>query len=143
MELLHRHREEVSEHQLELVRDAYRFIQAWELRPVRELLSSGVPGGEAAFCVIRASSRTPAGRPTICPVSSSGIACRPTGRSAASRSASSAFTVTPSPWPASTVVAQGQLGGDGVAFPAPLAAARRGLLRVLSPLDAVELRRVA
>ena len=53
MGLRHRHREEVSEHQLELVRDAYRFMQAWELRPVRELLASGVPGGEAAFCVIR------------------------------------------------------------------------------------------
>ena len=45
MGLRHRHREEVSEHQLELVRDAYRFMGAWELRPVRELLASGVPGG--------------------------------------------------------------------------------------------------
>ena len=53
MGLLHRHREEVSEHQVELVRSAYRSTRAWELSPVRELLATGVPGHEAAWCVVR------------------------------------------------------------------------------------------
>jgi hypothetical protein len=51
--LLSRHREEVSEHQVDLVRDAYRSTRAWEISPVRELLASGVPGREAAWCVTR------------------------------------------------------------------------------------------
>jgi hypothetical protein len=51
--LLHRHREEVGEHQVELVRDAYRSTRAWELSPVKELLAGGVPGHEAAWCVVR------------------------------------------------------------------------------------------
>jgi ketosteroid isomerase-like protein len=51
--LLSRHREEVTEHQIELVRDAYQVARAWEMRPVRELLASGIPGHEAAWCVMR------------------------------------------------------------------------------------------
>jgi len=43
----------VTEHHLELVRDAYERPRAWEMRPVRELLASGVPGHEAAWCVAR------------------------------------------------------------------------------------------
>lgn len=53
MGLPHRHREEVSERQVELVRDAYRSTRAWELSPVRELLASGTPGREATWCVVR------------------------------------------------------------------------------------------
>jgi ketosteroid isomerase-like protein len=51
--LLQRHREEVTERQLELVREAYRSTRAWELQPVKELLASGVPGREAAWDVVR------------------------------------------------------------------------------------------
>jgi hypothetical protein len=51
--LLHRRREEVTEHHVELVRDAYRSPRAWEMRPVRELLASDVPGRESAWCVTR------------------------------------------------------------------------------------------
>ena len=51
--LLRQRREEVTEHHLELVRDAYERPRAWEMRPVRELLASGVPGHEAAWCVAR------------------------------------------------------------------------------------------
>jgi hypothetical protein len=53
MGLLRRRREEVTEHHVELVRDAYERPRAWEMRPVRELFASGVPGQEAAWCVIR------------------------------------------------------------------------------------------
>jgi hypothetical protein len=53
MGLLHRRREEVTEHHVELVRDAYERPRAWEMRPVRELFASGVPGHEAAWCVAR------------------------------------------------------------------------------------------
>ncbi len=49
MGLLRRHREEVTERHVELVRDAYRSTRAWEMRPVRELLASGVAGREAAL----------------------------------------------------------------------------------------------
>jgi hypothetical protein len=51
--LLRRRREEVTEHHVELVRDAYQSPRAWEMRPVRELLASDVPGREAAWCVMR------------------------------------------------------------------------------------------
>jgi hypothetical protein len=51
--LLRKRRDEVTEHHVELVRDAYRSPRAWEMRPVRELLKSGVPGREAAWCVVR------------------------------------------------------------------------------------------
>ena len=51
--LLRKRREEVTEHHVELVRDAYERPRAWEVRPVRELLASGVPGREARWCVVR------------------------------------------------------------------------------------------
>ena len=53
MRLMHRHLEEFSERQVELVRDAYRSTRAWELSPVEELLASGVPGHKATWCVVR------------------------------------------------------------------------------------------
>ena len=53
MRLLRRHREEVTKNQIELVRSAYRATRAWEMRPVRELLASGIPGHEAVWCVVR------------------------------------------------------------------------------------------
>jgi hypothetical protein len=52
MGLLHRHLEEFSQRQVELVRDAYRSTRAWELSPVGELLAGGMPEHEAAWCVV-------------------------------------------------------------------------------------------
>jgi ketosteroid isomerase-like protein len=53
MGLLRRHREEITEHQIELVRSAYQSTRAWEMQPIRELLASGIPGHESAWCVLR------------------------------------------------------------------------------------------
>ena len=53
MGLLRKRLEEVTEHHVELVRDAYEWPYAWEMRPVRELFEFAVPGHEAAWCVTR------------------------------------------------------------------------------------------